>query len=108
MNSMIVTDTRLTSGPRQGDHRLSHHPRNERATTMKFHRRALLSAAAAIPVAAAASACGLTAEDGGSDGGPLTGLRIMVPNSPGGGYDTTARSIARIMEDETIAKGIEV
>jgi putative tricarboxylic transport membrane protein len=75
---------------------------------MKFHRRALLSAAAAIPVAAAASACGLTAEDGGSDGGPLTGLRIMVPNSPGGGYDTTARSIARIMEDETIAKGIEV
>lgn len=75
---------------------------------MKFHRRALLSAAAAGSIAAAASACGLTAEDGGSDGGPLTGLRIMVPNSPGGGYDTTARSIARIMEDETIAKGIEV
>lgn len=75
---------------------------------MKFHRRALLSAAAAIPVAAAASACGLTAEEGASDGGPLTGLRIMVPNSPGGGYDTTARSIARIMEDEQIAKGLEV
>ncbi|KPC72089.1 C4-dicarboxylate ABC transporter substrate-binding protein, partial [Thermoactinomyces vulgaris] len=34
--------------------------------------------------------------------------RIMVPNSPGGGYDTTARSIARIMEDESIAKAIEV
>ncbi|MBO3735875.1 Bug family tripartite tricarboxylate transporter substrate binding protein [Glycomyces niveus] len=75
---------------------------------MKFHRRAFLSAAAAVPVAAAASACGLTAEEGGSDGGPLTGLRIMVPNSPGGGYDTTARSIARIMEDESIAKAIEV
>ncbi|MDA1367168.1 putative tricarboxylic transport membrane protein [Glycomyces algeriensis] len=50
----------------------------------------------------------MTAEDGGSDGGPLTGLRIMVPNSPGGGYDTTARSIARIMEDEEIAKAVEV
>lgn len=74
---------------------------------MKFHRRALLSAAAAVPVAAAASACGLTADDG-EDGGPLTGLRLMVPNSPGGGYDTTARSIARIMEDEKIAKGVEV
>jgi putative tricarboxylic transport membrane protein len=75
---------------------------------MKFHRRAFLSAAAAVPVAAAASACGLTAEDGSGDSGPLTGLRIMVPNSPGGGYDTTARSIARIMEDESIAKAVEV
>ncbi|MFG3338373.1 Bug family tripartite tricarboxylate transporter substrate binding protein [Glycomyces sp. NPDC048151] len=75
---------------------------------MKFPRRALLSAAAAVPLAATATACGLTAEDGGGDGGPLTGLRIMVPNSPGGGYDTTARSIARIMEDESIAKAIEV
>jgi len=74
---------------------------------MKFHRRAFLTAAAAAPVAAAASACGLTADDGDA-GGPLTGLRIMVPNSPGGGYDTTARSIARIMEDEQIAKGVEV
>lgn len=75
---------------------------------MKFHRRAFLSAAAAVPVAAAASACGLTADSGDSDSGPLTGLRIMVPNSPGGGYDTTARSIARVMEDESIAESVEV
>lgn len=75
---------------------------------MKFSRRALLGAAAAIPVASAASACGLTAEGGSADGGPLTGLQIMVPNSPGGGYDTTARSIARIMEDEGLAKALEV
>ncbi|THV40548.1 Bug family tripartite tricarboxylate transporter substrate binding protein [Glycomyces buryatensis] len=75
---------------------------------MKFSRRAVLSVAAAAGAAATASACGLTADDGSGSGGPLTGLRIMVPNSPGGGYDTTARSIARVMEDEGIAKAIEV
>ncbi|GAB3995422.1 tripartite tricarboxylate transporter substrate-binding protein [Glycomyces albus] len=74
---------------------------------MKLRRRAFLSAAAAVPAAAAASACGATADDGGS-GGPLSGLRIMVPNTPGGGYDTTARTVARVMEDEGIAEGIEV
>jgi putative tricarboxylic transport membrane protein len=56
--------------------------------------------------------CGTTAEggsasDGGNDG-PITGLRFMVPNSPGSGYDTTARAVAAVMEDEEIAKGIEV
>jgi putative tricarboxylic transport membrane protein len=56
--------------------------------------------------------CGTTAEggsasDGGSDG-PITGLRFMVPNSAGSGYDTTAREVARVMEDEKLAKGIEV
>ena len=42
--------------------------------------------------------CGTTAEggsaDGGGDNGPITGLRFMVPNSPGSGYDTTARAVA--------------
>jgi len=55
--------------------------------------------------------CGTTA-DGGSasagEDGPITGLRFMVPNSPGSGYDTTARAVAASMEDEEIAKGIEV
>ena len=32
----------------------------------------------------------------------------MVPNSPGSGYDTTARAVAAVMEDEKIANGIEV
>jgi putative tricarboxylic transport membrane protein len=58
----------------------------------------------------AASACGVT--DKGSDdsdsGGTLTDRRIMVPNSAGGGYDTTARTAAAAMEKEGIAKGIEV
>src|SRR4051794_4878463 len=56
--------------------------------------------------------CGTTAEggsaSGGGDSGPISGLRFMVPNSPGSGYDTTARAVASSMEDEEIAKGIEV
>src|SRR5687767_10782335 len=56
--------------------------------------------------------CGTTAEggsasDSGGDG-PIEGLRFMVPNSPGSGYDTTARAVAAVMEDEEIATGIEV
>lgn len=58
-----------------------------------------------------ASACGVTEAEsgqGGADGGPVSGLRVMVPNSPGGGYDTTARVAAKVMEDEGIASSIEV
>lgn len=36
------------------------------------------------------------------------GVRIMVPNSPGGGYDTTARVAAKIVEDEKINSDVEV
>jgi putative tricarboxylic transport membrane protein len=58
------------------------------------------------------TACGTTAEggsasDSGGDG-PIEGLRFMVPNSPGSGYDTTAREVARVMEEEDLATGIEV
>jgi putative tricarboxylic transport membrane protein len=56
--------------------------------------------------------CGTTAEggsaaDSGNDG-PISGLRFLVPNSAGSGYDTTARAVASAMEDDSIAKGIEV
>jgi len=57
------------------------------------------------------TACGTTAEGGsasGGDDGPISGLRFMVPNSAGSGYDTTARAVAAAMEDEDIATGIEV
>jgi putative tricarboxylic transport membrane protein len=55
--------------------------------------------------------CGTTAEGGSAAGGgdgPITGLRIMVPNSPGSGYDTTGRAVAQVMEDANLATGIEV
>ncbi|HEY0507019.1 MAG TPA: tripartite tricarboxylate transporter substrate binding protein [Blastococcus sp.] len=55
--------------------------------------------------------CGTTAEGGtasGGDSGPISGLRFMVPNSPGSGYDTTARAVAQVLEDGDLASGIEV
>lgn len=59
-----------------------------------------------------ASACGVTSGEAGSaepaSDEPLTDHRIMVPNSAGGGYDVTARTAAKVMEDEGIASGLEV
>src|SRR3954468_9996950 len=58
--------------------------------------------------------CGTTAEggsaasSGGDSGEPISGLQVMVPNSPGSGYDTTARSWAQVLEDEKLADNIEV
>src|SRR3954449_13473155 len=58
--------------------------------------------------------CGTTAEggsaasSGGDSAGPISGLRVMVPNSPGSGYDTTARAWAQVLEDEKLAESVEV
>ena len=51
------------------------------------------------------SACGVTR--GGDESG-LHRLRMMVPNSPGGGYDLTARTAVKIMEDDDITGRVEV
>lgn len=77
---------------------------------MRLNRFAKLTTAAAALVLTA-SACGVTSgAEGGSaaEGEPVTDLRIMVPNSAGGGYDVTARTAAKVMEDEGVASGIEV
>lgn len=74
---------------------------------------ALRAIAVAAGLAVAATGCGVT---GGADAGktsnapagPLTGLRIMVPNTPGGGYDTTARTAAKVMGDTKTATNVEV
>ncbi len=78
-----------------------------------------LNALRAIAVAAglvvAATGCGVTSGGGSAassgstaDSGPLTGLRIMVPNTAGGGYDTTARTAAKVMNDTKTATNVEV
>jgi putative tricarboxylic transport membrane protein len=38
----------------------------------------------------------------------LSGLRIMVPNAPGSGYDGTARTAAKALEDADLVRGVEV
>jgi putative tricarboxylic transport membrane protein len=38
----------------------------------------------------------------------LADLRIMVPNAPGSGYDITARTAAKAIEDAGIVRGVEV
>nr|WP_231949813.1 tripartite tricarboxylate transporter substrate-binding protein [Alloactinosynnema sp. L-07] len=38
----------------------------------------------------------------------VTGLRLMVPNTPGGGYDITARTAAKAMEEAGLARNVEV
>jgi putative tricarboxylic transport membrane protein len=56
------------------------------------------------------AACGTTAK-AGSDGASASepqDLRIMVPNTPGGGYDTTARISAKVLDQEGISDNVEV
>ncbi|WP_330174398.1 tripartite tricarboxylate transporter substrate binding protein [Streptomyces sp. NBC_01498] len=76
---------------------------------MRTRRTAVVSALAAMSMLAV-GACGATAEkkETSKSDGPVTDLRIMVPNTPGGGYDTTARTAAKVMEDAKIASGIQV
>ena len=56
-------------------------------------------------IAATATGCGVTR---GDDPAGLHRLRMMVPNSPGGGYDLTARTAVKIMEDDDITGRVEV
>ena len=69
---------------------------------MNRRRKSALIGAAVLGMLAAA---GCSASDGG---GKSDSVRIMVPNSPGGGYDTTARVAAKIMEDEKIESNVQV
>ena len=64
----------------------------------KFHR--LVAAGAALAAVTALAGCSGSEDD--------TAVRIMVPNSPGGGYDTTARVAAKIVEDDKINDTVEV
>ena len=69
------------------------------------------AAAALATVALVTSACGTTAGDDEQDtaaSGPVSGLRVMVPNSPGSGYDLTARAATKAMEDASLAETVEV
>jgi putative tricarboxylic transport membrane protein len=61
---------------------------------------------AIVGVLAAVSMTACTDAGGSTD--KMTGLRIMVPNAPGGGYDITARTLAKVMDDANVARSVEV
>ncbi|GAB2904153.1 Bug family tripartite tricarboxylate transporter substrate binding protein [Streptomyces mayteni] len=50
----------------------------------------------------------LSSESSAGSGTNIPGLRFMVPNTPGGGYDITARTAARAAEDAGLTGSIEV
>ncbi len=60
---------------------------------------------AALALLLLVASCGVTR---GGEGEGLHRLRMMVPNSPGGGYDLTARTAVKVMEDEDITGRVEV
>ncbi|MGW0610727.1 Bug family tripartite tricarboxylate transporter substrate binding protein [Streptomyces sp. NPDC002788] len=66
--------------------------------------RALLGAFAVLALLVV-GACG--AWQGGKPAS-VRNLRLMVPGTPGGGYDTTARTAARVMEETGIASDVQV
>lgn len=80
-------------------------------------RRWTASTIATVALAALAlTGCGATAKqntstDSGGESAaaaPAEGLQVMVPNSPGGGYDTTARTVAKVLESQKITGSIQV
>ncbi|TPQ15482.1 Bug family tripartite tricarboxylate transporter substrate binding protein [Streptomyces sporangiiformans] len=79
---------------------------------MRTRRAALVGALATVSMLAV-SACGATADkeesgSGSGSGKPVTGLRLMVPNTPGSGYDLTARTVTQVMQDTKVASGTQV
>ncbi|WP_102142710.1 Bug family tripartite tricarboxylate transporter substrate binding protein [Mycobacterium hubeiense] len=68
-------------------------------------RRLCAGVIVALIAALLLTSCGVTR---GEESRGLHRLRMMVPNSPGGGYDLTARTAVKIMEDTDITGRIEV
>jgi putative tricarboxylic transport membrane protein len=71
--------------------------------------RALAGVMVAVVLAATAVAgCGNDVDDAGSSW-PRRDVRLLAPADPGGGWDTTAREMARVLErEQVIDKGVEV
>jgi putative tricarboxylic transport membrane protein len=65
-----------------------------------MNRRVLTSLLLAVAILVGMSGCALVADD--------ERLRMMVPNSPGGGYDVTARTAVKISETTGITSPVQV
>ena len=75
---------------------------------MRFARLVAPILALGLATTACAGGSGGSGEAGGGNGQPVRGLEVIVPNSPGSGYDTTARAAAKAMEDAGLARSVEV
>jgi putative tricarboxylic transport membrane protein len=68
-------------------------------------RTARAVTAAAMVTVLTLAGCGVTR---GDEGGENRRLRMMIPNSPGGGYDQTGRAAVRVMETDDLTGRFEV
>lgn len=84
---------------------MSPHPTHQRYRHRRSHRRRALAALAAVLLVATTACAGVTA---GGDDPSNRRLRMMIPNSPGGGYDLTGRSAAKVMEDDGLTGRFEI
>lgn len=84
---------------------MSSHPTHQRYRHRRSHRRRALAALAAVLLVATTACAGVTA---GGDDPSNRRLRMMIPNSPGGGYDLTGRSAAKVMEDDGLTGRFEI
>jgi putative tricarboxylic transport membrane protein len=81
----------------------------ERTATVRTRAWARLLFVAAV-VGLVATACGDSGGGGGGGGGggQITGLEILVGTAPGGGFDQTARTAAKAMEDARLARNVQI
>jgi putative tricarboxylic transport membrane protein len=71
-------------------------------------RHAATGVLLAAMLAPAGAGCGNDVDDAGAEW-PRRDLKIMAPADPGGGWDTTAREMARVIEGaDVISKNVEV
>lgn len=71
--------------------------------TGTISRRAILAGAAALPALALAGCAGTVTKPG-----DLSRLRMMAPAGTGGGWDTTARTLQRVIRSTGIARNVQV
>jgi putative tricarboxylic transport membrane protein len=70
--------------------------------------RMLVAALTVLALAVVSAGCGTTrGPDAAADAGDRQ-LRMIIPNSPGGGYDLTGRAAAKVMEDEGLTGRFEI
>ncbi len=74
----------------------------------RLRRRSILRPLLVLACGVPLLACGVTGADQTSTSGSVPGLRVMVPNSSGSGYDVTARSAVQVLNETKITKGTQV